>query len=365
MIEVHSGTTVTVEQLVHHLSTSYTAIIENTLPFKSMPAVMLWGSPGIGKSQGVHQIAAELQKETGKRVHVTDVRLLLFNPVDLRGIPTANADKTLAIWLKPQIFQMEENPDVVNILFLDEITSAPPSVQAAAYQITLDRIIGEHRLPDNCFVIAAGNRVSDKSVAYTMPKALANRMCHLEIACDHTSWRNWALKSGIHESIIGFLDYQPSMLMQNSNNAHAFATPRSWQMVSTLLSGVSVDLFEIYPLVVGCIGEEAALAFREWYDVFLNVPPVDKIYAGLHTAIPQVPSILYALSSRLVSYSRTHYKQDGIDNMIHYASKLSVEFRNKVFMDLLSIKEVRPALKKNKTFCNWFSLTNRSWEYYE
>ena len=71
----------------------------------------------------------------------------MFNPIDLRGIPTANADKTLAVWLKPQIFQMDPSEGIVNILFLDEISAAPQSVQAAAYQMTLDRVVGEHRLP--------------------------------------------------------------------------------------------------------------------------------------------------------------------------------------------------------------------------
>ncbi len=75
---------------------------------------MLWGHPGVGKSQGVREIAAEIEKQTGRDVRITDVRLLLFNPVDLRGIPTANEDKTLAVWLKPQIFQMDASEEVIN-----------------------------------------------------------------------------------------------------------------------------------------------------------------------------------------------------------------------------------------------------------
>ena len=74
---------------------------------------MLWGPPGIGKSQGVREIADNIKAKTGKKVHITDVRLLLFNPVDLRGIPTANADKTLAVWLRPQIFQMDAGDDTI------------------------------------------------------------------------------------------------------------------------------------------------------------------------------------------------------------------------------------------------------------
>ena len=159
-----------VGKAVEKLSQAYSTVIKNRLPIKTMPSVMLWGPPGVGKSQAIRQIAKEIEYSTGKAVKVTDVRLLLFNPIDLRGIPTSNADKTLAIWLKPQIFQMDSSDKIVNILFLDEISAAPQSVQAAAYQITLDRVVGEHRLPDNCIVIAAGNRTTDKSVAYKMPR---------------------------------------------------------------------------------------------------------------------------------------------------------------------------------------------------
>ena len=135
------------------LREAFVQIISNDLPMNLLPSVMLWGAPGVGKSQGVRQLARGLEAETGKTVHVTDVRLLLFNPIDLRGIPTSNADKTLAVWLKPKIFDMDGSSSAINILFLDEISAAPPSVQAAAYQITLDRTVGEHKLPDNCIVL--------------------------------------------------------------------------------------------------------------------------------------------------------------------------------------------------------------------
>lgn len=113
-----------VGKIVEKLSSAYCAIIQH----KTMPSVMLWGPLGVSKSQAVRQIAKEIGEKTGKTVNVTDVQLLLFNPIDLRGIPTANADKTLAVWLKPQIFQMDASDDIVNILFLDEISAAPQSV---------------------------------------------------------------------------------------------------------------------------------------------------------------------------------------------------------------------------------------------
>ena len=366
MIDCSSGAAVTVEQFVQKLSNAYSTIVEGGIPLQKLPSVMLWGPPGIGKSQGVRQIAAQVHAETGKRVDITDVRLLLFNPVDLRGIPTANADRTLAIWLKPKIFQMDDSSDVINILLLDEISAAPPSVQAAAYQITLDRVIGEHKLPDNCFVIAAGNRTTDKSVAYAMPKALANRLCHLEVICDHESWHHWAINAGMHESVIGYLNYKPEMLMRtDGKDNNAFATPRTWEMVSNLLTYVSEDLTDIFPMIIGCIGETVAADFREWHEVFRNIPPADKIFEGTHRGVPQIPSILYALCASMVSYAKKHHKQKEIDNAVWYASKLPFEFRNKFYTDLLRVREVRPALKKNEVFCDWFALTKHSWEYYQ
>ena len=80
-----------VNQMIDLLSTAYISLIHNGTPFSAFPSVMLWGPPGVGKSQGVRQIAERITAETGRTVAITDVRLLLFNPVDLRGIPTANA----------------------------------------------------------------------------------------------------------------------------------------------------------------------------------------------------------------------------------------------------------------------------------
>ena len=120
---------------VEKLAKMYTPVINKGVDLKILPSVMLWGPPGVGKSQGVRELADILGENTGRKTEVTDVGLLLFNPVDLRGIPTSNADKTLAVWLKPKIFQMDERDDIINILFLDEISAAPPSVQTAAYSL--------------------------------------------------------------------------------------------------------------------------------------------------------------------------------------------------------------------------------------
>jgi hypothetical protein len=327
---------------------------------------MLWGPPGVGKSQGVRQLAVVIEEGTGKKAHVTDVRLLLFNPIDLRGIPTANAEKTLAVWLKPKIFQMDESADVVNFLFLDEISAAPPSVQSAAYQITLDRTVGEHKLPDNCVVIAAGNRVTDKSVAYKMPKALANRLCHLEIEGDFKSWKEWAIKKGINEKVVGFLSFRPTNLMKfdATNDDCAFATPRSWEMISNILNHVSDDVDKVYPLIAGCVGLGVAVEFRTWCAIYKQLPDIERIFAGNCAQVPQQTDAIYAVVSSMVGYAAKHKNDmEKIANSIQYAQKLPPDFATILLKDymvlepdyerkLMSVPEFSVWLSKNGRYFN-------------
>lgn len=348
---------------VEQLSKAYITVISKNLPIKLLPSVMLWGPPGVGKSQAVRQIAKEINSSTNKKVNVIDVRLLLFNPIDLRGIPTANADKTLAIWLKPQIFQMDPSESVVNILFLDEISAAPQSVQAAAYQITLDRVVGEHKLPENCIVIAAGNRTTDKSVAFKMPKALANRLLHIEVEGSFKSWKEWAIASGINEKVIGFLSFRQDYLMgfNATNEDLAFATPRSWEMVSNLLNNVNENLDEMYPLISGLVGNGTAIEFRTWSKVYSQLPDIKDIFDGKMPPAPTSPDVLYALTSAMVSYARDNKNNiSKIANSICYANNLPPDYSAMLLKDYLYIeKGYKEKLLKIPEFSKWMSSKGR------
>lgn len=318
-----------VERIISQLSNTYCEIIKKGISPKVLPSVMLWGPPGVGKSQAIRQIARDIQKETGKETVITDVRLLLFNPIDLRGIPTANADKTLAIWLKPQIFQMDPGEDIVNILFLDEISAAPQSVQAAAYQITLDRVVGEHKLPDNCIIIAAGNRVTDKSVSFKMPKALANRLLHIEVEGSFESWQNWAVRAGVNPKVIGFLSFRTDKLFgfDPKSDDLAFATPRSWEMVSNLLNNVCDSVEKMYPLIAGLIGSGLAMEFRSWCKMHFRLPSSEDIFAGRETKVPKSPDELYAVVSAMTAYAKEHKDDEVlIGNSLRYAAGFPADF---------------------------------------
>lgn len=349
----------TVGKLVDRLTEVYSAVIRKNIPFRTLPSVMLWGPPGVGKSQAIRALASAIEANTGKRAVVTDVRLLLFNPIDLRGIPTANADKTLAVWLKPQIFQMEESADVVNILFLDEISAAPQSVQAAAYQITLDRVVGEHKLPENCIVIAAGNRMTDKSVVFKMPKALANRLLHIEVEGSFASWKKWAIGKGINDKVIGFLSFRQDYLMNfdSSTDDLAFATPRSWEMVSNLLSSVSDDIDAMYPLIAGLVGTGVAVEFRNWANVYRTLPSIEDIFDGMMPTLPNAIDAMYALTASMTTYARAH-KDDliRIENSINYAMKMPPDFSTVLLKNYMDIdKDFKTKLMTIPTFAKWAS----------
>lgn len=356
-VKISSIPSMNVNNVIEQLSFAYCSVIKNDIPLHTLPSVMLWGAPGIGKSQAIRQLAKEIENNTQKKTVVTDVRLLLFNPIDLRGIPTSNADKTLAVWLKPQIFQMDESSDIINILFLDEISAAPQSVQAAAYQITLDRTVGEHKLPENCIVIAAGNRVTDKSVAYKMPKALANRLMHIEVKGNFKSWKKWAVQNGINDKVIGFLSFRQEYLMKfdAASDELAFATPRSWEMVSNILNYVSDNVEKMYSLICGLIGSGIAVEFRTWEKVYKQLPDINDIFDGKSPALPSNTDSMYALISSMTSYAREH-KNDisRIANSITYAEKMPPDFSTILMKDYMYIeKDYKEKLMTIPEFAHW------------
>lgn len=346
-----------IDTLIGILSDIYSEAVNERVDFFKIPSVMLWGPPGVGKTQAVRQVAEQIMRRTGKTAVVTDVRLLLFNPIDLRGIPTANEDKTLAVWLRPQIFDMDASDDVVNILFLDEISAAPPSVQASAYQITLDRTIGEHKLPDNCIVIAAGNRITDRSVAYKMPKALANRLMHFEVNSSFRAWRKWALSNGIDEKVLGFLSFRPDRLMafDSVSDDLAFATPRSWEMVSDLLKLTGGTVESAFLPVAGLVGSGVAAEFRSWSQVYDKLPDIRKIFDGEYVEIPKDIDVLYALVSGMAKYASEHRNDlDRIENSVIFASKLPPDFAAVLMKDYIGFEEgYRLKLLNIPEFASW------------
>lgn len=354
-----SATTINlkVNEFVETMSTYITrTTMDEKLRDMKKSSFMLWGAPGIGKSDSLKAIKKYVEETTGKRVNVTDVRLLLFNPVDLRGIPVPDDTKTLAKWLKPQIFQMDPSDDIINILMLDEISAAPPSVQASAYQITLDRKIGEHKLPDNCYVICAGNRLQDKSVAYKMPKALANRLTHFEINADLDDWKVWAINNGIDSRIIGFLNWQPSKLhiFDSSSDDHAFPTPRSWETSNNYLN-IYGSLDAAFNCIAGSIGVGTAGEFKRYCKVFNKLPNIQDIFDGKEVEMPTQPDILYALSASISGHIAKESNNERLKNVIEFTIKMPKEFSVLTIKDILLIPGMKQKFIAIPSWMNWVS----------
>ena len=246
--------------------------------FKKQRPLFLWGPPGIGKSDVIHQLGAEID------AHVIDIRLSLWEPTDIKGIPYFDSNSGTMVWGSPSELPTKEFaskfPHV--ILFLDEMNSAAPSVQAAAYQLILNRRVGQYHLPDNVLIVAAGNREADKGVTYRMPAPLANRFVHLEMRVDFDDWAQWATVNKVHPDVVGYCTFAKKDLydFDPKSSSRAFATPRSWSFVSELLEDDDTSNDTLTDLIAGAVGEGLAIKFMAHRKISSKLPKPEDILAG-------------------------------------------------------------------------------------
>jgi hypothetical protein len=266
--------------------------------FKNKRPIFMWGPPGIGKSDIIKQLGVELN------AHVIDVRLSLWEPTDIKGIPYFDSNDGTMRWAPPSELP---NKDFASkhsqiVLFLDEMNSAAPSVQAAAYQLVLNRRVGTYELPDNVVIVAAGNRETDKGVTYRMPAPLANRFVHLELACDWDDWFEWAVDNNIHKDVVGFLTFSKKDLydFDPKSSSRAFATPRSWSFVSELLVDDDTDADTLTDLTSGAIGEGLAVKFMAHRKISSKMPnPTDILSGKVKKMESKEISAMYSLTISL------------------------------------------------------------------
>jgi hypothetical protein len=246
--------------------------------------VFLWGPPGVGKSDIISQITDDLNG------YMIDLRLGQMDPTDIRGIPFFNKEAELAA----------EYPVIV--LFLDEMNSATPAVQAAAYQLILNRRVGKYSLPENVVIVAAGNRDSDKGVTYRMPTPLANRFVHLEVKADFQTWETWAVKNKVHQDVVGYLSFAKQDLFDFDprSSSRSFATPRSWVFVSDFCKDADITDSELSDLVCGSVGEGVSGKFMAHRKIAGSLPKPEDILSGKTTKMESKEiSAMYALTTSM------------------------------------------------------------------
>jgi len=253
--------------------------------------VFMWGPPGIGKSDIVKQVGDEFERE------VIDVRLSLWEPTDIKGIPYYNSQSNTMSWAPPA--ELPTDPDSTAILFLDELNSAAPATQAAAYQLILNRRVGTYVLPKGVSIVAAGNRETDKGVTYRMPAPLANRFLHIELRTDYEDWLQWATLNREHEQVVGYIGFAKQDLydFDPKSSSRAFATPRSWHFVSELLEDDDLGESTLTDLIAGAIGEGLAVKFMAHRKVAKQMPDPTNILAGkVKTCDIKEISAMYSLT---------------------------------------------------------------------
>ena len=282
--------------------------------FQTKRPVFLWGPPGIGKSEIIEGITEDLKGIC------YDVRLSQMEPTDIRGIPFFNKDTTKMDWAEPVDLPDAETCSQypVVVLFLDEMNSAAPSVQAAGYQLILNRRIGKYKLPDNVVIVAAGNRDSDKGVTYRMPSPLANRFVHLEVRPDFDSWFQWAINNQVHQDVVGYVGFAKQSLFDFDPKAasRAFATPRSWTFVSQFLKQDGLADDELRDLISGTIGEGLALSFMAHRKVAGQMPNPSDVLAGKVTELKvKEVSAMYSLTISMCYELQEQFKILGKDKI--------------------------------------------------
>ena len=312
-------------------------------PDKEICSLFIGGPPGIGKSRIVEDTA----KECG--VQMIDIRLLLCDPSDLRGIPIpfTNGDgKPTARWIPPDDLPTSGR----GILFFDDFLTAPPLVQGSAYQLTIrPHRLGNYQLPTGWVVVAASNRVADRALVHRMPTALANRFIHVELEENIDDWSKWALaqqKPLTEPDIIAFLRWRPELLFKfDADSAErAFPSPRSWDFTSRIIQSFTKSQWP--ELLIGTIGKGAAAEFLSFLKVQKELPDLNEIFKGSNE-VPTKVSLKYALCSALV----VRAKPDQFERLVQYSFHLPQEF-SVLLVNMLQAKNME-ALATCPTIRKW------------
>lgn len=309
-------------------------------------STMLHGSSGIGKSAVPKAAIARATEKLGGKYWLGVTMLSQMDQVDLRGLPVVDHDNGVTKWLTPNFFPVAENAK--GILFLDEFNSAPQSVMAAAYQLLLDRRLGDYVVPAGVRVVAAGNMDSDKAIVSRTSTAARNRLQHFQVVVDLDEWVVWALQNGVPPEVVSFLRLRNSLLHQfdPSKDLTAFPTPRTWEMVAKFMRRNSHRDLEGAG-IAGCVGDGAAAEFAGFLRIARNLPSIDTILLDPKRApVPEKADAQYAIAGAL-AFRAT---KDNLDRVVTYLARMPAEFSALTMRDALTRDS---SLQRSRAFIEW------------
>ena len=319
----------------------------------SLAPLMVWGGPGVGKSTILRNVA----REAG--IGFIDIRLAQREPVDIRGLPVPMEDRVN--WLISSDWPREAGSR--GILLFDELTAADRSLQVAAYEIILDRRLGDlYHLPDGWYIVAAGNREEDMAVSMTMSSALANRFMHVELRESASEWVRWGQQNDIHPAVLGFIRFRPDLLyhQENENLERGWPTPRSWERVSTLLHHFRSEGNPALQdkLIYGLVGNQAGVEFVAFKAIAAQFDDTYELMTNPNRRItvPEKPDQCYAFCAA-VAYHLWRGKNDEeeqllLDGFYRIAMALPSDFAMMLMIDALTgnRKSDDPGLFANKLY---------------
>jgi hypothetical protein len=351
---------------------------------------MFWGAPGIGKSDSFraaaeyiknmlgltgpvlerHQVRSFLAKggDITQAFGLFDLRLSQMDPVEVGGLPRENRTNGTMEKLPPSWFAHELRADLPDfgILLLEELPSAPLSVQTTAYQITLDKVIEDFKLKEGWATFAAGNRLTDGGQYFKMPNALANRLCHIDVESDVDSWCQWAVEKNIDHSLIAFIRFRPDLLnttdehIKNRGKGFAFATERQWAAVNDFLTNnQSPSDTTVHAVVGGLVGSGPAAEYVSFRAVWNNMPSIDGILIEPDTAIlPEDAATQFAVMTALAA--RASY--DNLSQCLKYTDRLMAKGRPEMAVMFIKDMQLRQntAWEKAKTAGQSFQRAEQS-----
>lgn len=312
-------------------------ILQEDGPHPDDPSVMIWGPPGVGKTSIVEQLAAKLG-------HLLfEWRLGSMTILDLIGLPFVDKGQKLTDWGRTPLIPPADSLSPC-VVFVDEITTAVPAIQAQAYQVFRERRVGPHRLPSNCFTLAAGNRQSDRGVFYAMPKALVNRFRHYEIIPDVDDWLAWNMdREHMVPEVHAYLRANPQHLFMMDLDAQPlpFPSPRSWtyacRTIQRYVRAHPADRMQALAAaradIEGEIGPIAATNFYVFTQHFSQLPDIEQLMAGAIDPPlpgPDKPDVMWALVSSLVGSVRRFH---DLRPFVRYASKMPSQYAVLAMLD--------------------------------
>lgn len=299
---------------------------------KAKLVAMLHGSPAIGKSAIVHQVAAEYN------LKVIDIRLSQVDPTELLGFPHIDEKTGRASYLPMAHFPLEGDKLSEGyagwLLFLDEANHAPPAVQKASYKLVLDRLVGEHRLHDKCLCVLAGNLETDNALVEAMPTPLQSRLVHLELAVDAKVWVEWAQERGMDYRITSYLQHRPDTLYTFSadHTDKTYASPRTWDFADRLIRGKPLTDSKYIPLLAGTLGEGVAREFLAYCRVEKDLPKLEQIIKDpVGTPVSNEPATRYMLTGSIGA----HASDKNITALMQYVRRLPIEFQVVTLRDVI------------------------------